>query len=48
LRFSDDPTSLDKDGYWVTLQSFEGEFICARFADVCESELPRKDWEKIK
>jgi para-aminobenzoate synthetase component 1 len=47
VEISDDPTSLDKDGFWVTLQSFEGKYICARFADVSESELPHKDWEKL-
>jgi para-aminobenzoate synthetase component 1 len=47
VEISEDPTSLDKDGFWVTLQSFEGKFICARFADVKESELPPKEWKKI-
>jgi len=47
VEISDDPTSLDKDGFWVTLQSFEGKFICARFTNVIESELPRKDWVKL-
>jgi para-aminobenzoate synthetase component 1 len=47
VEISEDPTSLDKDGFWVTLQSFEGNFICARFADVQEGNLPLKEWKKI-
>ena len=26
VELSEDPQSLDKDGYWVTLQSFEGKY----------------------
>ena len=47
VEISEDPTSLDKDGFWVTLQSFEGKFICARFLNISESELPPKEWRKI-
>ena len=47
VEISEDPTSLDKDGFWVTLQSFEGKFICAKFLNVTESELPPKEWRKI-
>jgi len=47
VEISEDPTSLDKDGFWVTLQSFEGNFICARFADIEEGNLPPKEWRKI-
>jgi para-aminobenzoate synthetase component 1 len=47
VEISEDPTSLDEDGFWVTLQSFEGKFICARFLNISESELPPKEWRKI-
>ena len=47
VEISEDPSSLDKDGFWVTLQSFEGKFICARFADIKEANLPPKEWKKI-
>lgn len=47
IEISDDPTSLDKKGFWVTLQSFEGNFICARFTEIKEAALPPKVWQKI-
>lgn len=47
VELSEDPQSLDKDGYWVTLQSFEGKFTCARFTDIKEANLPAKEWKKI-
>ena len=47
VEISEDPNSLDKDGFWVTLQSFEGKFICARFATITEAQLPPKAWSKI-
>lgn len=47
VEISEDPNSLDKVGFWVTLQSFEGKFICARFATITEAQLPPKAWSKI-
>ena len=47
VEISEDPTSLEMEGFWVALQSFEGKFMCARFATVIESQLPAKDWSKI-
>lgn len=47
VEISEDPTSLEREGFWVTLQSFEGKFICARFATITEAQLPPKAWSKI-
>ena len=47
VEISEDPTSLEREGFWVTLQTFEGKFTCARFATITESELPTKGWSKI-
>ena len=47
VEISEDPYSLEREGFWVTLQSFEGKFICARFATISESQLPPKDWSKL-
>ncbi|TSB26768.1 anthranilate synthase component I family protein, partial [Streptomyces benahoarensis] len=29
-----DPAALDSTGWWAVVAGFEGEVICARFADV--------------
>lgn len=47
VEISEDPTSLEGSGFWVVLQSFPGQFICARFANVIESNLPKLPWQKI-
>ena len=47
VEISEDPSSLDRSGFWVVLQSFSGQFICARFATVIESNLPKHPWQKI-
>jgi para-aminobenzoate synthetase component 1 len=47
VEISEDPNSLDKDGFWVVVKDFEGKFVAARFENVIESELPKVDWKKL-
>jgi len=39
-----DLAALDEPGFWVVVGSFEGDFTCARFADVREAPLPAAAW----
>ena len=39
-----DLAALDEPGFWVVVGSFEGEFTCARFADVRAAPLPAATW----
>ncbi len=48
VEISEDPNSLDKDGFWVVVKDFEGKFVAARFENVIESELPKVAWKKLK
>ena len=47
VEISEDPTSLEREGFWVTLKSFEGKFICARFVTITDDHLPPKVWAKV-
>lgn len=44
VEISDDPSSLDKPGFWAVVKSFEGKFIAARFAKVEQANLPVANW----
>lgn len=48
LEISNDPASLDKPGFWVTVKSFEGKFLAARFAKVETAQPPFEIWEKLQ
>ncbi len=48
VEISDDPNSLDKDGFWVVVKEFEGKFLSARFENVIDSEFPKVEWQKLK
>ena len=39
-RVTHDPSEITKDGFWAISISFEGEWTCANFAQVVESEFP--------
>lgn len=39
-EISHDPASLDESGFWAVTATFEGEWTCARFGKVLDSELP--------
>jgi para-aminobenzoate synthetase component 1 len=42
-----DPAALDSRGFWMVLQSFEGELRCLRFADVRPAPLPGgRPWQR--
>lgn len=49
-EISHDPTSLDGSGFWAVSTTFEGEWTCARFAEVVDAPLPKADkrWRPIK
>ncbi len=47
VEISEDPNSLDRPGFWVIVKEFEGKFLCARFENVIDSDLPKKDWIKL-
>ena len=40
VEVTHDVAALDEPGFWVVVGSFEGEFSCARFADVRAAPLP--------
>ena len=50
LEISNNPASLDDGGFWAISTTFEGEWICAKFAEVVQAPLPPalNIWEKIE
>jgi para-aminobenzoate synthetase component 1 len=40
-----DLTALDSRGFWAVVATFEGDYVCARFADVRLAPLPRARWQ---
>ena len=47
VEISNDPACLDKGGFWAVVNTFEGEWICARFANVITSKLPDTNWQGV-
>jgi len=47
VEISNDPACLDKGGFWAVVNTFEGEWICARFANVISSKLPHTNWQGV-
>jgi para-aminobenzoate synthetase component 1 len=47
VEISDNPASLNKPGFWSVVNTFEGKWICARFATVIDSPLPLGQWQGI-
>lgn len=47
VEISNDPSCLDKPGFWAVINTFEGEWFCARFATVVQAALPPADWKPI-
>ena len=47
VEISNDPACLDKGGFWAVVITFEGEWICARFANVISSKLPHTNWQGV-
>jgi para-aminobenzoate synthetase component 1 len=41
VEISTDPSCLDRPGFWAEINTFEGQWICARFASVVDAPLPR-------
>jgi para-aminobenzoate synthetase component 1 len=39
-RITNDPREITGDGFWAISVSFEGQWTCANFAEVVESEFP--------
>lgn len=48
VEISNDPSSLDKPGFWVTVKSFEGDFQAARFEKVESAPPPFANWERLQ
>lgn len=42
-EISHDPAALDSPGFWAVFSTFEGEWTCARFAQVEDGPLPPVD-----
>jgi para-aminobenzoate synthetase component 1 len=38
------PEALDRPGWWAVVGTFEGEWTCARFADMRPAPLPKGHW----
>ena len=47
VEISNDPACLDKGGFWAVVNTFEGQWICARFANVISSKLPHTNWQGV-
>jgi para-aminobenzoate synthetase component 1 len=47
LDVTDDPAALDGPGWWGVLLGYEGDVLCARFADVRPGGLPRAPWPGV-
>ena len=47
VEISKDPADLSKPGFWAVVNTFEGEWICARFANVISSKLPDTNWQGV-
>ena len=47
VEISNDPASLNKPGFWAVVNTFEGEWICARFENVVNAPLPQSAWQPV-
>ncbi len=47
VEISNDPSSLARPGFWAVVNTFEGEWICARFATVVNAPLPYMPWQGV-
>jgi len=47
VEISTDPTCLDRPGIWAVVNTFEGQWFCARFASVVDAPLPVAQWQGI-
>jgi para-aminobenzoate synthetase component 1 len=46
-EISDDPSALDRGGWWAVALTYEGQLTAARFAHVRRAELPQAAWPGI-
>jgi para-aminobenzoate synthetase component 1 len=47
VEISNDPACLNNPGFWAVVNTFEGEWICARFANVIDAPLPQFAWQPV-
>ena len=47
VEISTDPSSLDRPGFWAVVNTFEGQFFCARFESVVDAPLPAAPWQGV-
>ncbi len=47
VEISTDPSSLDRPGFWAVVNTFEGQFFCARFESVVDAPLPVEPWQGV-
>jgi para-aminobenzoate synthetase component 1 len=47
VEVTDDASKLDDGSFWAVSISFEGKATFARFADVTESDFPKRTWESL-
>ena len=47
VEISTDPSSLDRPGFWAVVNTFEGQFVCARFESVVDAPLPAAPWQGV-
>ena len=47
IEISNDPASLNKPGFWAVVNTFEGEWTCARFENVIDAPLPQFAWQPV-
>ena len=47
VEISKNPADLSKPGFWAVVNTFEGDWFCARFTDVQDAPLPISPWVGI-
>jgi len=47
VQVSKDPAVLNQPGFWAVINTFEGEWTCARFEEVVDAPLPAATWQGV-
>ena len=47
IEISNDPACLNNPGFWAVVNTFEGEWTCARFENVIDAPLPQFAWQPV-
>ena len=47
LEITQDPSALDRPGFWAVSVSYEGHWTCARFENVVDAPFPTSSWDPV-